>query len=34
MTEIFVRKNKDRKEIALVENGILVEYYEENDKKK
>ena len=33
MTEIFVRKNKDRKEIALVENGILVEYYEENDKK-
>lgn len=34
MTEIFVRKNKDRKEIALVENGILVEYYEENDKEK
>lgn len=33
MTEIFVRKNKAGKEIALVENGILVEYYEENDKK-
>ena len=33
MTEIFVRKNKDRKEIALVENGILVEYYEEDNKQ-
>ena len=34
MTEIFVQKNKANKEIALVENGILVEYYEENDKEK
>ena len=34
MTEIFVQKNKENKEIALVENGILVEYYEENDKEK
>lgn len=33
MTEIFVRKNKDKKEIALVENGILVEYYEEDNKQ-
>ena len=33
MTEIFVRKNKDKKEIALIENGILVEYYEENNKQ-
>ena len=31
MTEIFVRKSKDKKEIALVENGILVEYYEEDN---
>ena len=33
MTEIFVRKNKDKKEIALVENGILVEYYEEDNRQ-
>lgn len=33
MTEIFVRKNKDKREIALVENGILVEYYEEDNKQ-
>ena len=33
MTEIFVRKNKNKKEIALVENGILVEYYEEDNKQ-
>ena len=33
MTEIFVRKNKDKKEIALVENGILIEYYEEDNKQ-
>ena len=33
MTEIFVRKNEDKKEIALVENGILVEYYEEDNKQ-
>ena len=34
MTEIFVQKNKANKEIALVENGILVEYYEENDSRQ
>ena len=33
MTEIFVRKNNNKKEIALVENGILVEYYEEDNKQ-
>ena len=33
MTEIFIRKNKDKKEIALVENGILVEYYKEDNKQ-
>ena len=33
MTEIFVQKNNDKKEIALVENGILVEYYEEDNKQ-
>ena len=33
MTEIFVRKNKDNKEIALVENGILIEYYEDDNKE-
>ncbi len=34
MTEIFIRKNEDNKEIALVENGILVEYYEDNNEQK
>ncbi len=33
MTEIFIRKNKNNKEIALIENGVLVEYYEEDDKQ-
>ncbi len=33
MTEIFVQKNNDKKEIALVENGILVEYYEEDNSE-
>ena len=32
MTEIFIRKTNEIKEIALVENGILVEYYEEDNK--
>ena len=32
MTEIFVRKNNDKKEIALVENGILVEYYDNDNE--
>ena len=33
MTEIFIRKNNNKKEIALVENGILVEYYEEENEE-
>ena len=33
MTEIFIRKNDEIKEIALVENGILVEYYEDDNKR-
>ena len=32
MTEIFIKKKKENKEIALVENGKLLEYYEENDE--
>ena len=31
MTEIFIKKEENKKEIALVENGNLVEYYEENN---
>ena len=30
MTEIFIKKEQEGKKIALVENGILTEYYEEN----
>ena len=30
MTEIFIKNEKENKEIALVENGKLLEYYEEN----
>lgn len=30
MTEILVQKNKGKKEIALVENGKLIEYYDES----
>lgn len=30
MTEIFIKKEQEEKKIALVENGILTEYYEEN----
>ena len=34
MTEIFIQKNEDKtRKIALVENGILLEYYEEEDKE-
>ena len=33
MTEIFIRKNDEIKEIALVENGILVEYYEDDNER-
>ena len=32
MTEIFIKNEKENKEIALVENGKLLEYYEENDE--
>ena len=31
MTEIFVQKNSERREIALVENEKLIEYYEETE---
>ncbi len=31
MTELFIQRNEDNKQIALVENGKLVEYYEENE---
>jgi len=35
MLEIFISKNKDKKEIALVENGKLVEYYiDEQDSNR
>ena len=30
MTEIFIKKGQEGKQIALVENGILTEYYEED----
>lgn len=30
MTEIFIKKEQEGKQIALVENGILTEYYEED----
>ena len=32
MTEIFIKKEQEGKKIALVENGILTEYYEENEE--
>ena len=32
MTEIFIKREKDKKEIALVENGKLIEYYEEDSR--
>lgn len=31
MTQLFIQKNKEKKQIALVENGKLVEYYEDNN---
>ena len=34
MTEIFVQKNSERREIALLENEKLIEYYEEDDSIK
>lgn len=33
MTEILVQKNKEKKEIALVENGKLIEYYDESENE-
>ena len=33
MIEIFIKKEQEEKEIALVENGILTEYYEENKEE-
>lgn len=33
MTKILVRKNKEKKEIALVENGKLIEYYDESENE-
>lgn len=34
MTEIFIQKNEDKtREIALIENGILLEYYDEDDRE-
>lgn len=32
MTELFIQTNKEQKQIALVENGKLIEYYEENNE--
>lgn len=32
MTELFIQTNQEQKQIALVENGKLIEYYEENDE--
>ena len=34
MTELFIQKNKDNKQIAISENGKLIEYYEENKESK
>ena len=33
MIEIFIKKEQEEKKIALVENGILTEYYEENKEE-
>ena len=33
MQELFISKEENKKKIALVENGKLQEYYEENDEK-
>lgn len=32
MTQLFIQKNEGKKQIALVENGKLVEYYEEDNE--
>ena len=31
MTEILIQENKEKKQIALVENGKLIEYYEDDE---
>ena len=31
MTELLIQKNKEKRQIALIENGKLVEYYEEDE---
>ena len=33
MTELLIKEQKEKREIALVENGNLIEYYEENDEQ-
>ena len=33
MIEIFIKKEQEEKKIALVENGVLTEYYEENEEE-
>ena len=33
MTELLIQEQQEKKEIALVENGKLIEYYEEDDKQ-
>ena len=33
MTELLIKEQKEKREIALVENGKLIEYYEENDEQ-
>ena len=32
MTELLIQENQEKKQIALVENGKLIEYYEEDNK--
>ena len=33
MTELFIKEQEDRRDIALVENGKIIEYYEEDNKQ-
>ena len=32
MTELLIQENQEKKQIALVENGKLIEYYEEDNE--
>ena len=34
MTELLIQENQEKKQIALVENGKLIEYYEEDNETK